>query len=124
MSYIKLFCYRLPIQLLLNNKCLAGERPFGCAQCGKHFSEKHNLKVHMRTHTGERPYTCTECGKQMRYAQWSDGFPVPITCYNSCLKQMVSFLLFKKPHLHITNSCHLYVQSVSRTSVIKNGKSW
>jgi len=86
MSYIKLFCYRLPIQLLLNNKCLAGERPFGCAQCGKHFSEKHNLKVHMRTHTGERPYTCAECGKQMRYAQWPYGFPVAITCYSICLK--------------------------------------
>jgi uncharacterized Zn-finger protein len=31
--------------------------------CGKMFSEKGNLIIHMRTHNGEKPYNCTYCNK-------------------------------------------------------------
>lgn len=43
-----------------------GRALFVCPEkgCGKQFSEKGNLQVHMRKHTGERPFKCKYCEKR------------------------------------------------------------
>jgi uncharacterized Zn-finger protein len=42
---------------------VAGEKPFECSYCKKHFAQKATLQVHERTHTGERPYKCRFCDR-------------------------------------------------------------
>lgn len=38
-----------------------GVRAFQCSVCGKRFTQKSSLNVHMRTHRAERTFQCTVC---------------------------------------------------------------
>nr|CAD7570032.1 unnamed protein product [Timema californicum] len=40
-----------------------GEKPFGCAHCGKAFADRSNLRAHMQTHSSDKNYACTRCHK-------------------------------------------------------------
>lgn len=57
-SFLPYFC----ISLL--KKLFSGEKPHGCAICGKMFSTSSSLNTHVRIHTGERPHECPMCGKR------------------------------------------------------------
>ncbi|KAI9015630.1 hypothetical protein DFJ74DRAFT_273216 [Hyaloraphidium curvatum] len=45
-----------------------------CAECGKEFTRRYNLKGHERAHRGERPYACGVCGasvsSSLAFEEW------------------------------------------------------
>ncbi|XP_076859866.1 uncharacterized protein LOC143512931 [Brachyhypopomus gauderio] len=42
----------------------SGEKPYHCRFCDKNFRQSSHLNVHVRIHTGEKPYSCPTCGKR------------------------------------------------------------
>ncbi len=38
-------------------------RPFKCNECENVYTQKANLKIHLRMHTGERPFECKQCNR-------------------------------------------------------------
>lgn len=51
--------------------CAKRPRPkrFACSQCGSAFSNKGQLKGHVRIHTGERPFVCSHRGCHKRFTR-------------------------------------------------------
>ncbi|PSN55131.1 hypothetical protein C0J52_01865 [Blattella germanica] len=50
-------------QIIVKRKKDKEKKSFICEYCGREFSEKLNLQIHVRRHTGDRPYNCQLCGK-------------------------------------------------------------
>ncbi|XP_039978050.1 zinc finger protein 721-like [Xiphias gladius] len=57
---------------------ITANKLFSCSQCGKGFSRKHHLQVHLRIHKGEKPFSCSVCGD--RFAK-RDSLSFHMTCH-------------------------------------------
>ncbi|XP_059905444.1 zinc finger protein 34-like isoform X1 [Gadus macrocephalus] len=61
----KTFTHRSSLAVHLRRH--SGARPFACSVCGKAFKEKGVLKTHLRVHSPDQPHLCSECGRGFRY---------------------------------------------------------
>ncbi|KAF0024099.1 hypothetical protein F2P81_022901 [Scophthalmus maximus] len=52
--------------LQLHMRIHRGQKPLSCAECDKTFHRKVDMKRHILIHTGEKPFNCPECGNKFR----------------------------------------------------------
>ncbi|CAL8277259.1 unnamed protein product [Arctogadus glacialis] len=78
-----------------------GEKPYGCDQCMKRFTQRSHLKEHMRTHSGEKPYRCDQCAKRFSHStdlkvhMRTHSGVKPYGC-DQCVKRFISSSLLKR----------------------------
>ena len=58
----KMYTSRYNIRMHMNLH--SGNNVHKCAFCGRNFAHKHVYESHVRTHTGERPFSCGKCERR------------------------------------------------------------
>ena len=55
------------------NNVSKSDKPFECQVCGKSFTRREHLKVHVITHTDEKPFECKVCGRMFSRKDYLRG---------------------------------------------------
>lgn len=120
-----LFCTNSSDELGAHLEIRNGYKFYKCAECGKEFDQRWNLRIHLRSHYNVKPFSCDVCGKRfthlsnMRVHKQTHTGIKPHACdiCNKCFGSKANMLAHKQTHTNEKpHGCRICGKSFLRRS--------